>query len=110
MVERALATSLDIEKKNRLDGPKIKINFIKNAQSLGVKTFACKTEEELIAALQGAKTCKKSCLIYIPIDDEIKIPSYSWWDVPPNEVSKLNSIKNARKEYEKKLSKQRFLY
>ena len=42
-------------------------------------------------------------------DPSVKVGGYeSWWDVPPAEVSTLDSVKTARKAYDEAKKKKRF--
>lgn len=107
---KSFGNEFKYRKNGRLEGESLEVNFVENAKSLGAKTFSCNSKDELISALKEAKNIEESCFIYIPVDKDYKIPGYSWWDVPPNEVSTLKSVQQARKNIEQNLLDQKFLY
>jgi 3D-(3,5/4)-trihydroxycyclohexane-1,2-dione acylhydrolase (decyclizing) len=53
----------------------------------------------------------RTVVIYIPVDRYGGVPDYeSFWDVPVAEVSEMESVKAARKEYaEGRQSERRYL-
>ncbi len=79
----------------------VPVDFKANARSLGAKVFEAQNGNSLRKAILAAQKEKQSCVIYAEVDPSIGIPGYSWWDVPPNAESKLESVKKARKEYER---------
>ena len=43
----------------------------------------------------------RTSVIVIEVDKEMRVPGYeSWWDVPISEVSEIESIRQARAQYE----------
>jgi 3D-(3,5/4)-trihydroxycyclohexane-1,2-dione acylhydrolase (decyclizing) len=59
-----------------------------------------KTVGELNDALAEAKDVDRTVVIHIPVDRYGGVPDYeSFWDVPVAEVSEMESVKAARKEY-----------
>ncbi|WP_221029117.1 3D-(3,5/4)-trihydroxycyclohexane-1,2-dione acylhydrolase (decyclizing) [Actomonas aquatica] len=94
----------------RLDGGVIPIDFAANAASLGARTFTATDRDSIRAALAAAREATETCFIYIPVSTASVMQSFSWWDVPPAEVSALPSVKKARTDYEQARQKQRFHY
>ena len=93
-----------------LDGDVLSIDFRKNAESLGAKTFEARSEDALRTALADAKKEKGSCLVYVPLAVPSAVPGFSWWDVPVPAASRLKKVKSARKKYESAIRKQRLYY
>ncbi len=90
-------------KSGRLEGDYLPIDYAANAASLGANVLKASNKEELLAALEKAKTFDKTTVICLEIDPEVYVPGYeSWWDVAVAEVSSMESVQKARAEYEKK--------
>jgi len=95
-------------KAGRLEGAKVAVDYAANARSLGATVFSAADAPSLIAALEAARQEKGSCLISIPVSPVSIVEGFSWWDVPPAEVSGLPSVKAARARYVRALRKQRY--
>jgi 3D-(3,5/4)-trihydroxycyclohexane-1,2-dione acylhydrolase (decyclizing) len=55
---------------------------------------------ELRDALKKARAVDRTVMIHIPVDRYEGVPDYeSFWDVPVAEVSEMESVVAARKEY-----------
>ena len=92
-----------------LDGPAVPLDFAKNAEGYGLKTYSIHTEEELKAALKDALTQDKPVLYDIKVIPGTMTPGYeSWWRVGVAEVSTqpkvqaayealMNHVKDTRK-------------
>jgi 3D-(3,5/4)-trihydroxycyclohexane-1,2-dione acylhydrolase (decyclizing) len=77
-------------------GPRLTVDFMKNAESLGARALCAATVEELRAALAAARAEERSCLIYVPLSEASRLPGTSWWDVPVAEVSSMPAVRAAR--------------
>jgi 3D-(3,5/4)-trihydroxycyclohexane-1,2-dione acylhydrolase (decyclizing) len=97
---------------NRLEGDYVSIDFAKNAESLGARTWKAKTPEQLRQALQEARSEKRSCVIVVETEKHRFLPgSGVWWDVAVAEVSQDPVNQKLRSEYEKNRERlQRFHY
>lgn len=85
------------------------VDLAMNARSLGAYVIECKTYEDFTAALREAKKTDRTTVIYIQNDRYVSVPGYeSWWDVPVAEVSEMESVQAARKEWEKMRAKERY--
>ena len=85
----------------------IKIDFAQNAASLGAVGIKANTREEIMAALEQARSNEQPTLIHIDVGPS-DVPGYdSWWEVPVAEVSEMPSVKKARAEYDKNIQKKR---
>jgi 3D-(3,5/4)-trihydroxycyclohexane-1,2-dione acylhydrolase (decyclizing) len=59
-----------------------------------------KTISELKDALAEATGVDQTVVIHVPVDRYEGVPTYeSFWDVPVAEVSEMDSVIEARKEY-----------
>ncbi|MBC61916.1 MAG: 3D-(3,5/4)-trihydroxycyclohexane-1,2-dione acylhydrolase (decyclizing) [Zetaproteobacteria bacterium] len=87
---------------NELDGKYLQIDFAKNVESLGGKSFIATTRNELNTALEKAKDLPSACAIIIKVNLEKNVPSFSTrWEVPIAQISKSQKVSDARLEYEK---------
>jgi 3D-(3,5/4)-trihydroxycyclohexane-1,2-dione acylhydrolase (decyclizing) len=81
-------------------GEVLPVDLATNAQSYGAQVLRTKTMAELKGALEEAKGIERTVVIHIPVDRYEGVPSYeSFWDVPVAEVSEMESVVAARKEY-----------
>jgi len=96
------------EASGRLDGEVLPLDFVANAQSLGVTAWRAHTTEDLRAALVKAKSVAGPALVEIETDPFVPAPdSGSWWDVAVAEVSHVDATAQARKSYEAAKENQR---
>ena len=85
-------------KTGELDGPVIPLDFAKNAEGYGLKTYSIHTEEELKAALEDALKQDKPVLYDIKVVPGSMTPGYeSWWRVGVAEVSEQPRVQEAYK-------------
>jgi 3D-(3,5/4)-trihydroxycyclohexane-1,2-dione acylhydrolase (decyclizing) len=86
------------------------VDYMANAKSLGASVFQARTAKEFKAALKKARSEKKTSFIYVPLSAVKALPGYSWWEVPPAEVSGLPSVRKARADYDGAKKRQNFHY
>jgi 3D-(3,5/4)-trihydroxycyclohexane-1,2-dione acylhydrolase (decyclizing) len=92
----------------QLDGARLEVDFAANAASLGAHVISSTTRDDLQAALEEARRTDRTTVIVIEVDREIRVPGYeSWWDVPVAEVSEVEAVRRARKDYEKAVKRER---
>ncbi len=92
-----------------LAGENLPIDFAANAASLGANVIKASTKDEIVQALEKAKTFDKTTMIAIDIDPEEYAPGYdSWWDVAVPEVSGIESVQEARKNYVEMIKKEKY--
>ena len=92
----------------QIDGEILPVNFVKNAESLGANVLIAADIKSLSKALETAKEADKTTLIYIETDLEKSVEGYSWWEVAVAEVSEMESVKEAYKNYVKNKKNQRY--
>ena len=84
------------------------IDLAQNAASLGAATFAVHGVEELRSALGEARGLNRVVVITVEVDRYAAVPTYeSWWEVAVAEVAGPDSVRRARREYEKARRAQR---
>jgi 3D-(3,5/4)-trihydroxycyclohexane-1,2-dione acylhydrolase (decyclizing) len=86
---------------NRLEGDFIKIDFAQNAESFGARSWTVRTKDELLRALEEARSELRPCLISVEVQKYSFGPdSEVWWDVAPAEVSGDDETAARRTQYE----------
>jgi 3D-(3,5/4)-trihydroxycyclohexane-1,2-dione acylhydrolase (decyclizing) len=89
-------------------GERLPVDLGANAESLGARLIRASTIDELDAALAEARRVQQTVVIHVATDRYQGVPSYDcWWDVPVAAVSKSNSVREARREYERMRERQR---
>ena len=83
-------------------GDVLPVDLATNAESLGARVIRTQNIEELKEALARAKEVDRTVVIYITVDRYEGVPDYdAFWDVPVSEVSEMETVVSARKEYAK---------
>jgi 3D-(3,5/4)-trihydroxycyclohexane-1,2-dione acylhydrolase (decyclizing) len=95
-----------------LEGDFVAIDFAKNAESMGARTWSASTPEEVRQALREAREENCTSVIVVQTEKYRFLPgSGVWWDVAPAEVSQDSVTRKLRAEYEESRRKlQRFHY
>jgi 3D-(3,5/4)-trihydroxycyclohexane-1,2-dione acylhydrolase (decyclizing) len=87
------------------------VNLAMNARGLGAHVIECETYDDFVKAFKESKKTDRTTVIYIRNDRYVGVPGYeSWWDVPVAEVSEIDSVKKARKEWEESSKLERFYF
>jgi 3D-(3,5/4)-trihydroxycyclohexane-1,2-dione acylhydrolase (decyclizing) len=87
----------------------VEVDFEANARSLGVRVQLADTLKDLREALKAARAAKDTTVIVTHTDPAVKVGGYeSWWDVPPAEVTTIESVKAARVAYDAAKKKERW--
>jgi 3D-(3,5/4)-trihydroxycyclohexane-1,2-dione acylhydrolase (decyclizing) len=85
------------------------VDLAANARSLGAHVIACATYDDFTAALAAAGETDRTTVIYIQNDRYVGVPGYgSWWDVQVAEVSDMQAVQDARKEWEAMRAAERY--
>ena len=91
------------------DGPFVEIDYVKNAESIGLRAWLASTEEEVRDALAAARSETRPCMIVVETEMYRFTPdSGVWWEVVGAEVTgdpKTRELVDAR---ESGRAKQRF--
>ncbi len=92
----------------QLDGDYVPVDFAELCSGLGAHTVRVRTRDELEQALAQMRGLKQTAAVVVEVDKEQRVPGYeSWWDVPISEVSEIDTVKQARAEYEQAVRKER---
>lgn len=92
----------------RLDGSLVPVDFAKNAESYGCKTYTVRTEKELRDAVEDAGKQTVSTLIDIKVLPKTMTHGYeSWWRVGTAEAAQKESIVKAAEKLKKELKRAR---
>jgi 3D-(3,5/4)-trihydroxycyclohexane-1,2-dione acylhydrolase (decyclizing) len=92
-------------------GDAIHVDYRANAESLGAWAARANSIEELKAALVSARNESRTSVIVVETAFDQRVPGYeSWWDVPIAEVSEIEAVKSARREYEEARQKERYFF
>jgi len=92
----------------QLDGANVAVDFAALCTGLGAQTVRVTTRRQLEQALEAMRGHTRTSAIVIEVDKEQRVSGYeSWWDVPISEVSEIETIRQARAEYEKALPRER---
>jgi 3D-(3,5/4)-trihydroxycyclohexane-1,2-dione acylhydrolase (decyclizing) len=85
------------------------IDFAANARSLGAHVLTARDIPQLRSGLEEARRQTRSTVIVIETDSEKRAPGYeSWWDVPVAEVSSMARVREARRQFERDVKRERF--
>lgn len=92
----------------QLSGPAVPVDFVANAASLGARAVVADSLEAFKTALAEAKDQEKTTVVVVETDREQRVGGYdSWWDVAVAEVSEIESVQQARAQYEQDVKKER---
>ena len=93
----------------QLDGDTLPVNFAEIARGLGAHVIEAGDLPSLKAALAESCAQSRTTVTVVKTDREERVPGYeSWWDVAIAEVSEIESVREARKNYERALQKERY--
>lgn len=92
-------------------GAFVEVDYVKNAESLGVKAWLAKDEDEVRAALREARAEDGPCMIVVPTE-RYRFPPGSgvWWEVVGAEVTSDPKTRELVAEREAGRTKQRYYY
>lgn len=86
---------------NRLEGDYLPLDLVKNAASMGAKTWHAFTPEEVRQALREARQAAGPCVIVAEIEKHRYLPGGGvWWDVAAAEVTNDGVTQELRAAYE----------
>jgi 3D-(3,5/4)-trihydroxycyclohexane-1,2-dione acylhydrolase (decyclizing) len=115
--QKGFGTRYAFPLKNKLPDDTLKkvqalpVDFAMNARGLGAHVIECKTYDDFVAAFKESKKTDRTTVICIRNDRYVGVPGYeSWWDVPVAEVSEMESVRKARREWEKNRKLERFFF
>jgi 3D-(3,5/4)-trihydroxycyclohexane-1,2-dione acylhydrolase (decyclizing) len=87
------------------------VDLAMNARGLGAHVIECQSYDDFVAALKTAKANRETTVIRVFSDRYVGVGGYdTWWDVPPAEVSEMESVREARKAWAAKRVEERFFF
>ena len=92
----SLATEFRYTDGKKPTGDLIPVDYAKIGEGYGLKSYTCRSIEELEAALEDAKTQEVACLFDLKVIPKTMTDGYeSWWNVGLADVSEKESVRNA---------------
>lgn len=92
----SLATEFRYTDGQKPTGDLIPVDYAKIGQGYGLKTYTCKTIEQLVAALEDAKNQTVACLFDLKVIPKTMTDGYdSWWNVGIATTSPKKSVQSA---------------
>ena len=86
----------------------VEIDLAGNARSLGARVLEAKNYGEFVEAFKEAHNTDRTTVVYIRNDRYVGVPGYdTWWDVPPAEVSEMESVAQAREAWKSEVMKEK---
>ncbi len=94
-----------------LAGEPVPVDYAANAASLGACAVRAQTREQLRDALVAMGHHDRTSVVVIETDINARVGGYeSWWDVPVAEVSEMESVEAAHRDYVKAREKERHFF
>lgn len=104
----SIATEFRYTDGKKPTGDLIPVDYAKIGEGYGLKTYTCRTVQELTDALEDAKTQRTACLFDLKVIPKTMTDGYeSWWDVGLASVSEKESVRRAYEEVMKERSEAR---
>ena len=92
-----------------LAGAHLPVDLAANAESLGACVLRVQSRGELDAALLTARGMDRTVVIHVESDRDVRVGSYeTWWDVPVAEVSEVETVREARRRYQRARAAERW--
>jgi 3D-(3,5/4)-trihydroxycyclohexane-1,2-dione acylhydrolase (decyclizing) len=86
---------------NRLEGEYLALDLMKNAESMGARTWHAYSPAEVKHALEAARTETRTCVIVAEVEKHRYLPGGGiWWDVASAEASNDGVTRELRAAYE----------
>lgn len=92
----SLATEFRYTDGRKPTGDLIFVDYAKIGEGYGLKSYTCRTIDELVAALEDAKKQDIACLFDLKVIPKTMTDGYgSWWNVGQAQVSEKESVREA---------------
>ena len=102
-------TEYRFRRNGSLSGAKIPVDFVENARSLGAHAVRATTRAELEDAVRAMPGHDRTSVVVVAVDRDRRVGGYeSWWDVPIAEVSAVEAVRAARKDWESAVKRERY--
>ena len=95
----SIATEFRYTDGQKPTGDLIPVDYAKIGEGYGLKSYTCKTIDELVAALEDAKKQDVACLFDLKVIPKTMTDGYeAWWNVGQAQVSEKESVRDAWEE------------
>ena len=95
----SIATEFRYTDGKKPTGDLIPVDYAKIGEGYGLKSYTCKTIDELVAALEDAKKQDVACLFDLKVIPKTMTDGYeAWWNVGQAQVSEKESVREAWEE------------
>ena len=95
----SIATEFRYTDGQKPTGDLIPVDYAKIGEGYGLKSYTCKTIDELVAALEDAKKQDVACLFDLKVIPKTMTDGYeAWWNVGQAQVSEKESVREAWEE------------
>lgn len=92
----SLATEFRYTDGQKPTGDLIPVDYAKIGEGYGLKSYTCRTIEELVGALEDAKNQEVACLFDLKVLPKTMTDGYeAWWNVGQAQVSEKESVREA---------------
>ena len=92
----SLATEFRYTSGKKPDGDLIPVDYAKIAEGYGLKSYTCRNIDELVVALNDAKTQEIACLFDLKVLPKTMTDGYeAWWNVGIATTSEKESVNAA---------------
>src|ERR1051326_4941120 len=92
----------------QLDGDYLPVDFVALCRGLGACAVRATTRQELEHALAAMREHDRTTAVVIEVDKEQRVPGYEpWWDVAIAEGSEMDTVRQARAQYEQDIRRER---
>ena len=93
------------------DGEPLTVDFASICRGLGAAAIKTATREDFSQALELARAATTTTCIIIETDWHERVPGYasSWWDMATPQVSSIAAVNEARSDYERGKTRERYL-
>jgi 3D-(3,5/4)-trihydroxycyclohexane-1,2-dione acylhydrolase (decyclizing) len=96
---------------DQLEGRPLPIDYAANARSLGADAVCVSSLVHFRQALQQARQSERTTVIVVETEREVRVPGYeSWWDVAVAEESSMDSVRQARRDYDEARKQERYFF
>jgi 3D-(3,5/4)-trihydroxycyclohexane-1,2-dione acylhydrolase (decyclizing) len=93
------------------DGAPLSVDFGAICRGLGANAIHVESRADLASALEQARAASTTTCITVNTDWHERVPGYAscWWDMATAQVSTIAAVNDAREEYEREKSRERYL-
>jgi 3D-(3,5/4)-trihydroxycyclohexane-1,2-dione acylhydrolase (decyclizing) len=93
------------------DGESLKVDFDAICRGLGATTIRAQSHDDVADALAQARAATGTTCVIVETDWHERVPGYAscWWDMATAQVATIPAVIDAREEYEREKTRERYL-